>query len=65
MGKTSLLARGLQLARDEGLKVILTDFQKLNAASFESLEKFFVTLEGLELPQFRQEIVQWLVFFYA
>ena len=31
MGKTSLLARGLQQARQAGTQVVLTDFQKLNA----------------------------------
>lgn len=44
MGKTSLLARALQEAREEGLKVILTDFQKLNATNFESLEQFYLAL---------------------
>lgn len=44
MGKTSLLARALQEAREEGLKVMLTDFQKLNSASFESVEKFYLAL---------------------
>jgi hypothetical protein len=44
MGKTSMLARGLQRAREDGHRVILTDFQKLNEASFESLEKFYFAL---------------------
>ena len=44
MGKTSLLARALQQAREDGLKVMLTDFQKLNASNFESLEKFYLAL---------------------
>ena len=38
MGKTSLLARGLQQARETGAKVVLTDLQKLNAAHLESAE---------------------------
>lgn len=44
MGKTSLLARGLQQARESGAKVVLTDFQKLNALHLESVESFFLTL---------------------
>jgi serine/threonine protein kinase len=44
MGKTSLMARGLQEARKSGAKVILTDFQKLNASHLESVEKFLLTL---------------------
>ena len=31
MGKTSLLARGLQQAREMGCKVVLTDFRSFNA----------------------------------
>ena len=44
MGKTSLLARGLQQARQGGAKVVLTDFQKLNASHLASVEAFFLTL---------------------
>ena len=44
MGKTSLLARGLQQARDAGAQVILTDFQTLNAAHLESAETLYLTL---------------------
>jgi hypothetical protein len=44
MGKTSLLARGLQEARKTGAKVILTDFQKLNASHFESVDRLLLTL---------------------
>lgn len=32
VGKTSLLARGLQAARETGARVVLTDFQKFNEA---------------------------------
>ena len=46
MGKTSLMARGLQEARKAGYKVVLTDFQKLNASHLESVEKLFLTLAG-------------------
>jgi hypothetical protein len=38
LGKTSLLARGLQQARQAGAEVVLSDLQKLNAAHLESAE---------------------------
>jgi serine/threonine protein kinase/class 3 adenylate cyclase len=41
MGKTSLMARGLQLARQNGNQVILTDFQKLSNKHLESTESLF------------------------
>lgn len=44
MGKTSLMARGLQEARKAGCTVVLTDFQKLNAAQLVSVDKFFLAL---------------------
>lgn len=44
MGKTSLLARGLSEARKSRAKVVLTDFQKLNAAHLEGIDSFFLAL---------------------
>jgi class 3 adenylate cyclase len=44
MGKTSLLARGLQRARSFGARVVMTDLQKLNSAQLESIEEFFLAL---------------------
>jgi len=44
MGKTSLMARGLQEARTSGCKVVLTDLQKLNAAHLQAVDKFFLAL---------------------
>ena len=44
IGKTSLIARGLQLARQHGDRVILTDFQKLNTKHLESTESLFRVL---------------------
>jgi hypothetical protein len=41
MGKTSLLARGLQKARDAGKKVVLLDLQKLNQASLLNIESLY------------------------
>ncbi|MBX7224348.1 MAG: AAA-like domain-containing protein [Blastocatellia bacterium] len=51
MGKTSVLARGLQLARNSGSKVIHTDFQKLNEAHFATIETFFQMLADLIVDQ--------------
>jgi hypothetical protein len=44
MGKTSILARGLQFARERGAIVALTDFQKFNASDFESAGDLYLTL---------------------
>jgi hypothetical protein len=46
MGKTSLMARGLQKARKTGARIVLTDFQKLNSSHLESVEKLFLALAG-------------------
>jgi hypothetical protein len=61
MGKTSLLARGLQTARDAGIQVVLTDLQKLTTAQFQSLESFFLAIgellaDQLDLPVFLQDV---------
>jgi hypothetical protein len=55
MGKTSLLARGLRIAREQGARVAFIDFQKLNATNLESVSSFYLTLaeslaDQLELP---------------
>ena len=57
MGKTSLLARGLQRARGMGAKVVLTDFQKLNAAHLESVETLFMTLAELIADQLDLDVL--------
>jgi len=44
VGKTSLLARGLQQAREAGAKVVLTDFQSLSAEYLESIGQLLLTL---------------------
>jgi len=44
MGKTSLMARGLQQARENGAQVVLTDFQALSARHLASVESLFLTL---------------------
>jgi len=51
MGKTSLLARGLQQARMAGSAVVLTDFQKLNATHLDSIENFFLALSEMIYDQ--------------
>jgi hypothetical protein len=55
MGKTSMLARGLQFARENGARVAFIDFQKLNAVNLETVNNFYLTLaeslaDQLELP---------------
>jgi DNA-binding winged helix-turn-helix (wHTH) protein len=44
MGKTSLLARGLQRAREAGARVALSDLQDLSSSDLASTESLFVTL---------------------
>jgi serine/threonine protein kinase len=43
VGKTSLLARGLQQAREAGASVVLTDFQNLSSADLGSFEKLLLS----------------------
>jgi hypothetical protein len=47
MGKTSLLARGLQKARESGTRVAYTDFQSLNLKDFATLDAFYMALAGI------------------
>jgi class 3 adenylate cyclase len=47
MGKTSLLARGLQKAREGGAKIVLTDFQMLNEKHLASVDSLLLTLATL------------------
>ncbi len=54
VGKTSLLARGLQSAREAGAKVVLTDLQKVTGSQMEEADALFYTIaetmaEALEL----------------
>ena len=56
MGKTSLMARGLQAARKSGAKVILTDFQKLNTSHLENVEKFFMAVAETIVEQLDLDI---------
>jgi DNA-binding winged helix-turn-helix (wHTH) protein len=56
MGKTSLLARGLQRAREAGATVVLTDFQFLSTADFNSAETLYLTLSSLIEEQLDLEV---------
>ena len=52
MGKSSLLARGLEQARDEGIAAASTDLQALNDSDFKSLETFYIALaNSLSSPE--------------
>lgn len=51
VGKTSLLARGLQQARANGAKVVLTDLQKLGFEQMSSVEAFFLALAEIIADQ--------------
>jgi hypothetical protein len=44
MGKTSLLARGLQFAREHGHQAVSTDLQKFNAENFRTLDRLYRTM---------------------
>jgi hypothetical protein len=44
MGKTSLLARGMQFAREQGHKSAATDLQKFNAENFKSVDRLYLTM---------------------
>lgn len=57
MGKTSLLARGLKLARETGAKVVFTDFQSLNNAHFESVETLYKSLAELIADQLDLDVL--------
>jgi hypothetical protein len=42
VGKTSLLARGVQRARELGASIVLMDMQKLNTEQFDSIRAFYL-----------------------
>lgn len=56
MGKSSLMARGLLEAR-KGSKVILTDFQKLNASHLETVDNLFLALAEWITDQLDLDVV--------
>lgn len=57
VGKTSLLARGLQQARLAGARVVIADFQNLSAESFATAEKLFLTLAESVADQLDLEVL--------
>jgi DNA-binding SARP family transcriptional activator len=56
VGKTSLLARGLQQARQAGARVALTNFQLFNAAQLESAETLLLVLAQALADQLELEV---------
>ena len=56
MGKTSLLARGLQQARESDAHVVLTDFQKFNAVQLEGVEPFLQALGDFLAVQLKLDV---------
>jgi hypothetical protein len=56
MGKTSLLARGLQQARTAGIKAVSTDLQKFNADSFKSVNALYLSLAASMVDQLELEV---------
>ncbi len=44
MGKSSLLARGIEQGRQEGQRIVITDFQKLDAECLASIDSFYQAL---------------------
>ena len=57
MGKTSLLARGLDQARHAGARVALSDFQKLSLQNLESADSFFLAIAGLLADQLELDVL--------
>jgi DNA-binding winged helix-turn-helix (wHTH) protein len=51
VGKTSLLARGLQQAREQGSGIVLIDFQSLTAPTFETIDRLLMTFAELVCDQ--------------
>ncbi len=56
MGKTSLLARGLSVARAQGKRVLLTDFQVFNRDQLESVDGFFRALARSAVRQLNLDV---------
>lgn len=57
MGKTSLLARGLEKIRESGGKIVLTDFRALDASELESADKLFLTLAEIIVDQLELDLL--------
>ncbi len=57
VGKTSLLARGLQQAREAGAHIVLTDMQKLSSSQLDNAEEFYRTLSEIIADQLDLDVV--------
>ena len=57
MGKTSLLARGLQYAREHGIKAVSTDLQKFNAESLRSVNHLYRAFADSMVNQLDLDVV--------
>lgn len=57
IGKTSLLARGLQHARKNECRVALTDLQKFNASNLEDITHFFISLAESVVDQLGLDVL--------
>jgi class 3 adenylate cyclase len=57
MGKTSLLARGLQQAREKGSKVVFTDFQALASEHLVSADALYRALAEMIADQLDLEVL--------
>jgi DNA-binding winged helix-turn-helix (wHTH) protein len=56
IGKTSLLARGLDRAREGGATVVLTDLQQISSSAFENAEKLTLTLAEMIAAQLESPV---------
>lgn len=56
MGKTSLLARGMQFARQQGHKSAATDLQKFNAENFKTVDRLYRTMAESIADQLELEV---------
>jgi hypothetical protein len=61
MGKTSLISRGLQQARDAGQRVLWIDLQMLDTADLESVDRFFRALVEIIADRLDLEVLPDLV----
>ncbi len=57
VGKTSLLARGLQQARQAGANIVLTDLQKLSSSQLENAEEFYRALSEIIADQLDLDVI--------
>src|SRR5262245_35893976 len=55
MGKTSMLACGLQYAREQGTKAVSTDLQKFNAENFKTVNRLYITMAESIADQLKLE----------